>query len=130
MSGSKSANEKQFPGQHDGEVVQLVFRQHPLVMRKVLVIGLLVKIMLGVVVLVLAGWFYRWMGWYYSLCLVTDRRILVIKQKGFFNLTVDEWQLDGISNVNYHIGAASLNRLERYFGVITPPLAKRLAFLV
>ena len=35
--------------------------------------------------------------------IVTDRRILVIRQKGLFNRKVDEWQLDGISNVNYHI---------------------------
>ena len=128
MSGSKPVEDKQFAGQHDGETVALVFRQHPLVMRKALIVGLLVIVMavlpldfpqiytvdwlpgvllkavLGVVVLVFAGWFYRWVGWYYSLYLVTDRRILVIKQKGFFNRKVDEWQLDGISNVNYHIG--------------------------
>jgi hypothetical protein len=28
--------EKQFPGQHEGEEVELLFRQHPLVMRKAL----------------------------------------------------------------------------------------------
>src|SRR6266576_3386736 len=96
MSGSPKKAEKEFPGQHEGEKVQLVFRQHPLVMRKALILGLLV--------IVLFAWFYRWVGWYYTLFIVTDRRILEIKQKGFFDRKVNEWQLDGISNVNYHIG--------------------------
>lgn len=119
--------EKQFPGQHDDEEVAMVFRQHPLVMRKALIGGLLVillavlpldfpqiyqvewlaglllKVMVFVVLAVFAAWFYRWVGWYYTLYIVTDRRILAIKQRGFFNRTVEEWQLDGISNVNYHI---------------------------
>jgi hypothetical protein len=119
---------KQFPGQHEGEVVDFVFHQHPLVMRKALIGGLLVivvavlpldfpqiyavpwlsgvllKIMFGVVILVFFGWFYRWVGWYYTLYIVTDRRILDIRQKGLFDRRVDEWQLDGISNVNYRIG--------------------------
>jgi hypothetical protein len=129
MSRIKPARpvEQQFPGQHEGEIVKLVFRQHPLVMRKTLIGGLLiillavvpldfqqiyavdwlpgliVKIMFAIILLVFAAWFHRWVGWYYTLYIVTDRRILVIKQKGFFNRKVDEWQLDGISNVNYNI---------------------------
>ena len=122
------APDKQFPGQHDGEEVVFVFRQHPLVMRSGLILGLLIivvavlpldfpqiysvpwlsglllKMLALVVVLVLLSWFWRWVGWYYTLYIVTDRRILAIRQKGFFDRKVDEWQLDGISNVNYHIG--------------------------
>ncbi len=124
---SKSVAAKEFPGQHDGEVVELVFRQHPLVMRKTLIGGLLVillavlpldfpqvytveglpgtlvKVMWVLVALVIFRWFYRWVGWYYTIYIVTDRRLLVIKQKGFFDRKVDEWQLNVISNVNYHI---------------------------
>ncbi len=119
---------KQFPGQHEGEEVLFVFRQHPLVMRSSLIFGLLVivlavlpfdfpqiytvewlsgllmKVLIFVVIAVFLSWFYRWVGWYYTLYIVTDRRILAIKQKGLFDRKVDEWQLDGISNVNYHIG--------------------------
>src|SRR6266568_5040476 len=100
MSGKAKTEEKQFPGQHQGEEVEILFRQHPLVMRKALVFGLLVillavvpldfpqvyssdalssfftKIALGVPVLVIAAWFYRWIGWYYTIYIVTDRRIL------------------------------------------------------
>ena len=128
MSKKAAAAEKAFPGQHEGEEVAFVFRQHPLVMRKALILGLLaivvavlpldfpqvysvewlsnffIKLMWIIVALVFAGWFYRWVGWYYTLYIVTDRRILEIKQKGFFTRNVDEWQLEGIQSVNYHIG--------------------------
>src|SRR6266536_1558891 len=108
MSANKAAEDKQFPGQHEGEEVELLFRQHPLVMRKALIFGLLL-ILVGVVpldfpqvyssdslssfftkvalimpLIVFAGWFYRWVGWYYTVYIVTDRRILEVKQKGFF----------------------------------------------
>jgi hypothetical protein len=119
--------EKQFPGQHEGEEVELLFRQHPLVMRKALVLGLLailvavlpldfpqvyssdklsslaLKAALIVPLVVFAGWFYRWVGWYYTVYIVTDERILEIKQKGFFARKVNEWQLSGVASVNYEI---------------------------
>jgi hypothetical protein len=125
---SNSRQSKDFPGQHEGEKVEFVFHQHPLVMRKSLIFGLmiivisvipldfqqiyavtwlpglLVKLMLVVVLLVFFAWFYRWVGWYYTIFIVTDTRIIEIKQKGFFDRKVTEWQLEGISNVNYHIG--------------------------
>lgn len=125
---SKQQSDKQFPGQHDGEEVELLFRQHPLVMRKALILGLLailvavlpldfpqvyespmlsgffIKVALGVPVVVFAAWFYRWIGWYYTVYIVTDQRILAVTQKGIFRRKVDEWQLDGIENVNYEIG--------------------------
>jgi uncharacterized membrane protein YdbT with pleckstrin-like domain len=129
MSDKKSGqSEKQFPGQHDGEEVKFLFRQHPLVMRKALILGLLtilvgvlpldfpqvyssdqlssffIKVSLVVPLVVLAAWFYRWVGWFYTLYIVTDRRILEIKQKGFFTRRVAEWQLEGIQNVNYEVG--------------------------
>ena len=130
MSKNEAAKggEKQFPGQHEGEEVEMVFHQHPLVMRKALIVGLLVimlavvpldfpqiysvewlpgillKIMWIVVLGVFAAWFYRWIGWYYTIYIVTNRRIMEIKQKGFFDRKVEEWQLDNISSVNYHVG--------------------------
>lgn len=128
MSKQSPQAEKEFPGQHEGEEVQFLFRQHPLVMRKALIGGLL-AIMLGVLpldfeqvyavpllaawltrialtvpVIVLLAWVYRWIGWYYSINIVTNERILIIQQRGLFNRQVDEWQLDGITNVNYKIG--------------------------
>jgi uncharacterized membrane protein YdbT with pleckstrin-like domain len=128
MTSKTSKEEKQFPGQHDGEGVELLFRQHPLVMRKELIIGLLLilagvlpldfpqiyssgglasfftKVALIVPVFVFAGWFYRWVGWYYTVYIVTNERLIEIKQKGIFARKVDEWQLDGFQSVNYEIG--------------------------
>jgi len=55
-------------------------------------------------VVVFAAWVYRWIGWYYTVYIVTNERIIEVKQKGFFKRKVNEWQLDGIQNVNYEIG--------------------------
>src|SRR5471032_2346137 len=100
MSEKTPVREKQFPGQHEGEEVELLFRQHPLVMRKALILGLLVimvsilpldfpfvyssdrlagffiKVALLVPLVVLLAWVYRWISWYYTVYIVTDRRIL------------------------------------------------------
>ncbi len=119
---------EQFPGQQPGEEVVMLFRQHPLVMRKALFVGLgllvvgilpldfpqvyeqpgvaagFVKVAVAIGVVVLGIWFYRWIGWYYTVYIVTTRRILAIAQRGLFNRQVDEWQLEGITNLNYRIG--------------------------
>jgi uncharacterized membrane protein YdbT with pleckstrin-like domain len=110
-----------FPGQHQTEEVEIVFHQHPLVMRKPLIIGLLLilvsvlpplfwplaswawKPMQLVLVIVVAYWFYAWVGWYYTVYIVTNERIIEIKQRGFFNRKVSEYGLDKIQNINYHI---------------------------
>jgi uncharacterized membrane protein YdbT with pleckstrin-like domain len=127
-SMSAKGQNREFPGQHEGETVQMLFRQHPLVMRKALILGLLaivvgvlpldfpqvyssealgsffIKLALGVTAVVLVVWFYRWIGWYYTMYIVTNARLIEIKQKGLFDRKVDEWQLEGINNLNYHIG--------------------------
>ncbi|MBW3538517.1 PH domain-containing protein [Candidatus Parcubacteria bacterium] len=110
-----------FAGQHEGESVRLVFHQHPLVMRKALIFGLLAiliavlpllvwplsdvatKIALYTPLAVLAYWFYHWISWYYSVYVVTNERIVEIKQRGFFNRRVIEFGLDKVQNVNYHV---------------------------
>lgn len=128
-----------FPGQQPGEDVELVFRQHPLVMRKPLIIGLLlillavlpldfifsgplypwlVKIALIVTAVVLvAYWPYYFVGWYYSVYIVTDRRLIEIKQSGLFDRKVREWQLDLIQNLNYHING--FQAVIFHYGTIT-----------
>lgn len=106
----------------------MLFRQHPLVMRKALFVGLgllvlgilpldfpviyahegwadlFLKVAMGTGVVVLLIWAYRWIGWYYTVYIVTDKRIVEIVQKGLFDRRVEEWQLEGINNLNYRIG--------------------------
>ena len=120
---SKNAVEKQFAGQHEGEEVELVFHQHPLVMRKALIMGLLVimlavvpldfeqiytilwlpavlmKLMWALVVIVFAAWFYRWVGWSCTLSNVTERRSWETKHKGLCDREVNEWRMEKVSNV-------------------------------
>jgi uncharacterized membrane protein YdbT with pleckstrin-like domain len=127
MSAKTPEKSKSFPGQHDDEDVLLVFRQHPLVMRKELIYGLLAvlivilpfdfaftlahptlesiatKLAIVVPIGVLIVWFYAWVGWYYSVYIVTGQRIIEIRQKGLFNRRVSEWRLEMVQNVNYHV---------------------------
>jgi hypothetical protein len=121
---ASAAAPTEFPGQHPGENVVLVFRQHPVVLRKPLIFGLLaivisiipldfifdgplyhdlVKLPFIVFVLVLAYWFYHWVGWHYSVYIVSDQRLIDIRQKGFFNRKVSEVGFDKIQSINYHI---------------------------
>jgi hypothetical protein len=128
MTKKQPTVEKQFQGQRDGEEVVLVFHQHPLVMRKALIFGLLI-ILLGVVpldfpqiysqpgladvlfkiaiiipIFIFAYWFYRWIGWYYTVYIATNQRLIEISQKGLFDRAFTEWQLNKILNINYRIG--------------------------
>ena len=131
----RAKEHKGFPGQHEGEDILLVFHQHPLVMRLALILGLTfillslmpllawplsdaaMKIAIYSPLLVAAYWFYVWVGWYYSVYIVTTERLIEIKQKGFFNRKVSEYGLDKIQNVNYHI--KGLQAVLFSFGTIT-----------
>lgn len=123
----KNESAKQFPGQYEGEAIQLLVRQHPLVMRKPLILGLFVilvailpldfpqiyasafwsgvcwKIAMLTPIVVFALWFYRWVSWYYTIYILTDERILEIVQQGFFRRRIGEWQLSNIENVDCEI---------------------------
>jgi uncharacterized membrane protein YdbT with pleckstrin-like domain len=129
---------KEFPGQHAGEGVVLVFRQHPVVLRRPLIYGLLaivvsilpldviysgplyaslVKLPALVFGLVMLYWFYHWVGWYYSVYIVTDKRLIDIRQKGFFNRRVSEVAFDKVQSINYHVKGLQAALLK--FGDIT-----------
>ena len=97
-----------FAGQHDDEVVVVVERQHPIVMRRQLLLGMIVflivllpwfvaitndyswlvyanwLIFIGVA-LVAFFWLRTWVGWYYSVYVLTNQRIRIGKQNGFFS---------------------------------------------
>lgn len=112
---------KYFEDQLDDEEVLYVFRKHPIVMRKGLIIGMLcllggtipalIKpvyslffIGLGVgMVLGLILYFPSWLSWYFSVFIVTDRRLIQITQKGLFHRSVVDMGLNQIQMVNYQV---------------------------
>ncbi len=122
---------KYFPDQFDDEEVLYVFHKHPIVMRKGLVFGmaawlvgpvytlilteihandgkapsmgffglsLLLSILLGFLILAPS-----WIGWHFSVFILTDQRFIQITQKGLFHRAVADLGLSQIQSVNYEI---------------------------
>lgn len=110
-----------FEGQHDDEEVLFTFRRHPIAMRKgfyALLIPFLIASIpvllwpenldnlliafggLGVGIIL---FFYHWMGWYFSVFIVTDQRLRQITQKGFFNRSVIDIGISKIQNISYNV---------------------------
>ena len=134
------ARKHSFAGQHDDEVVILVEHQHPIVMRRALIWGML--ILLGVTIpwaiamvnfndwvvytnwFILVGllvlgfyWLRTWVGWYYSIYVLTSYRVMIVHQRGFFTREVKELALNNIQNVNYKITGVQGSLLG--FGTVT-----------
>lgn len=114
-------SDKYFADQLDNEDVLLVFRKHPVVMRKGLIIGM-VCLMLGVIpslikpeysvlfiglaigfVVGLLLYSPSWISWFYSVFIVTNQRFIQITQKGLFHRSVVDIGLNQIQMVNYEI---------------------------
>jgi len=112
---------KHFKEQFDDEEVQLVFRKHPVVMRKGLILAS-AALLLGVIPSLFKPeftWFFGglgagfllcalvflpfWIGWYYSVYIVTTQRMIQITQKGMFHRSMVGLGLDQIQMVNYEI---------------------------
>ncbi|HSX23511.1 MAG TPA: PH domain-containing protein [Candidatus Saccharimonadales bacterium] len=114
---------KYFADQFDDEDVLLVFRKHPIVMRKGLVLAMLGPL-LGVIPAATKpslgfGWFFggllagfvagglcflpSWIAWFYSVFIVSDQRFIQITQKGLFHRSVVDIGLNQIQMVNYEI---------------------------
>ncbi|MGB3023978.1 MAG: PH domain-containing protein [Candidatus Saccharimonadales bacterium] len=124
---------KEFEGQHEGEEILFIFRRHIIAMRKgfylllipflimslpALIIpllpydrlpdwwgeplNLLMLSMIGLGIgLVLFG--YQWMGWYFSVYIVTTLRLRQLNQAGFFGKSVIDLGLTKIQNISYNI---------------------------
>src|SRR5438552_1592666 len=103
MSKKTDWSKQKFPGQHAEEVVEFVFHQHPIVMRKALIIGLVVFtlgslplsfrpldnwpwwVLLGGTVVAILIFLYRWISWHYSIFIISNERLIQIRQNGFFD---------------------------------------------
>jgi uncharacterized membrane protein YdbT with pleckstrin-like domain len=125
MANAATAEQKPkyFEDQFDDEEVLYVFRKHPIVMRKGLVLGMLgplvgiipaaVKPDLGFgfffgglaagIILGLLLFAPSWIGWHFSVFIITDQRFIQITQKGMFHRAVADISLSQIQSVNYEI---------------------------
>ncbi|MEI7683137.1 MAG: PH domain-containing protein [Candidatus Saccharibacteria bacterium] len=137
-----ASKHKYFVDQMDDENVLLVFRKHPIVMRKGLVISM-VLLLVGPLytlsltyihpnsfpsvtflltslavsaVLSAVVFFPSWIGWFYSVFIITDQRLIQITQKGLFHRAVVDIGLSQIQMVNYEI--AGLQETLLGFGTI------------
>jgi uncharacterized membrane protein YdbT with pleckstrin-like domain len=119
----QKGTEKYFEDQFDDEEVLYVFHKHPVVMRKGLVFGMLgpligiipaaVKPSLGLpvffgglgigIILGLIIFSPSWIGWHFSVFIITDQRFIQITQKGLFHRSVADLSLSQIQSVNYEI---------------------------
>lgn len=112
---------KYFADQFDDEEVLFVFRKHPIVMRKGLIFGML-ALLLGAIptlfvptyamyftglacgfvvgTLLFLPW---WITWHFSVFIVTDKRLIQITQKGFWQRSVVDMGLNQIQMVNYQV---------------------------
>ncbi len=124
-----------FPGQHSEEEVEFVFRQHPVVMRKALILSLGLftvavapiafwphqswawwSVLVGfVVALLIFG--YRMLSWYFSVFIITNERFIQIKQRGFFDKQVQDIAHSRIQSVNYQVKGMQETMFK--FGTIT-----------
>ncbi len=125
-----------FKDQFDDEAVLYVFRKHPVVMRKGLVLGLfgpligvlpsaiqpqlgfgyffgglIVGFIFGIIILLPS-----WVSWYFSLFIVTNQRFIQIVQKGFFHRAVADIKLEQIQSISYVI--AGLQQTLLSYGTI------------
>ncbi len=110
-----------FDGQRDDETVLFIFRRHIIAMRKGFY-GLAIPFVIGSIpflvvsdrleLLWLAGggfvlglliFFYHWIGWYYSVFIVTNQRIQQTSQKGLFGKSVIDLGLSKIQNISYNV---------------------------
>ncbi len=128
--------QKYFEDQMDDEEVLYVFKRHPIVMRKGIVLfslGPLIGVLPATIRPELGfGWFFggmlggfllgmllmfpSWIAWNYSVFIVTDQRFIQITQKGFFHRSVVDVGLNQIQMVNYEI--AGLQETLLRFGTI------------
>lgn len=121
---------KSFEGQRKGEKVYDIVRRHVLVLARAMFIWLfLVAIALLLVFLfqgnanmywVLLGaftlgalvFFYYWIGWYFTVYIITSERIRLVTQKGLFGKSVIELPMNSVQNMSFSMTGAGSQTLK------------------
>jgi hypothetical protein len=111
----------EFEGQHEDEQLLFTFRNHIIAMRKgfyFLLIPFVISSIpalvwpgelqwlwaaLGGLLLGMALFAYHWMGWYFSVYIVTDQRLRQVTQRGFFGKSVIDLGISKIQNISYNV---------------------------
>ena len=125
---------KYFKEQFDDEEVKLVFKKHPIVMRKGIIlaaIGFLLG-MLPALIKPTYGWFFGgiglslllgiilifpwWVKWYFSVYIMTDQRFIQ-QSRSMLQVNFVDIGLEQIQMINYQI--AGLEETMLHFGTIT-----------
>ncbi len=123
-----------FEGQHPNENVLHFHHRHPVVMRKSLVAMLLILV-IGLVPFAFVPWqqwtwylaggglilsiivfLYGYISWYFTYIIVTDMRILQVKQQGLFNRELVGIDLEKIQSINLEVKGIQQTLLK--FGTI------------
>ena len=112
---------QQFDGQHDDEEIILVFRRHIIAMRKGFYLLLIPFVIASLPVLVWPGeimwlyvalgglavgvllFFYHWIGWYFTIFILTNQRLRQTSQTGVFGKSVIDLDISKIQNISYHV---------------------------
>ncbi|HEX8390475.1 MAG TPA: PH domain-containing protein [Candidatus Saccharimonadales bacterium] len=110
-----------FEGQREDEVVQIVFRRHIIALRKgfyALLLPFLIAslptlidpgsflflyIAIGGLVVGCLLFFYHWIGWYYTIYILTNQRLRASNQKGLFGKSVVDLPVSKIQNISYTV---------------------------
>lgn len=112
---------KYFTDQFDDEDMMLLFRKHPVVMRKAIVFAS-VALLLGTLpalvqptftvffgglglgfLLACIIMFYSWIGWNFSVYILTNIRFIQVTQKGLWTRSVVDIGLDKVSTISYEV---------------------------
>lgn len=133
-SESVGQRTKYFREQFDDEEVKLVFKKHPIVMRKGIVLAA-VGLLLGMIPALVKptyGWFFGglglglllsmillfpwWVRWYFSVYIMTNQRFIQ-QSRSLLQVNFVDIGLDQIQMINYQI--SGLEETLLHFGTIT-----------
>lgn len=129
MKKNNPTLQKYFEDQFDDEEILYVFKKHPIVMRKGLIVSSLALLLGTVPALIEAtyAWFFGglagglllsilvfmpfWITWYFSFYVITNQRMLQISRKGLFSHSTVGLSIDQIQMVNYQVSGVEQSLL-------------------